>query len=134
MNPVYPSLEGEGTLSVHKAKIKGFKLFTAVSKVAEKDSLNNPDVSNVEIKTSIKNNIITLKPVKMRIAGFRPKIQGQTSFDGKLNLKFRLGLPPLGIIGIPFNITGTQDKPIVKMGRGKNNEPITETSDEDAEE
>jgi AsmA protein len=134
MSPVYPSLEGGGTLSVHKAKIKGFKLFTAISKASEKDSLNNPDLSNVEIKTTIKNNIITLKPVKMRIAGFRPKIQGQTSFDGKLNLKFRLGLPPLGIIGIPFNITGTQSKPIVKLGRGKNNEPLTETSDEEAEE
>ncbi|MFN9709990.1 MAG: hypothetical protein ACK55K_01105, partial [Bacteroidota bacterium] len=114
--------------------IKGFKLFTAVSKAAEKDSLNNPDLSNIDIKTTIKNNVITLKPVKMRIAGFRPKIQGQTSFDGKLNLKFRLGLPPLGIIGIPFNITGTQEKPIVKLGRGKNNEPLTETSEEEAEE
>jgi AsmA protein len=131
MSPIYPSLEGEGTLSVLKAKIKGFKLFTAVSKAAEKDSLNNPNLSNVDIKTSIKNNIITLKPVKMRIAGFRPKIQGQTSFDGKLNLKFRLGLPPLGIVGIPFNITGTQSNPIVKMGRGKNNEPLTEISEEE---
>jgi AsmA protein len=133
MSPIFPSLEGGGTLSVHKAKIKGFKLFTAISKASEKDSLNNPDVSNIEIKTTIKNNVITLLPLKMRVAGFRPKIQGQTSFDGKLNLKFRLGLPPLGIVGIPFNITGTQEKPIVKMGRGKNNEPLTETTDEDTE-
>ena len=134
MSPIYSSLEGEGTLSILKAKIKGFKLFTAVSKAAEKDSLNNPNLSNIDIQTSIKNNIITLKPVKMRIAGFRPKIQGQTSFDGKLNLKFRLGLPPLGIVGIPFNITGTQSNPIVKMGRGKNNEPLTETSEEESDE
>ncbi|MFN9710812.1 MAG: hypothetical protein ACK55K_05325, partial [Bacteroidota bacterium] len=28
MSPIYPSLEGEGTLSILKAKIKGFKLFT----------------------------------------------------------------------------------------------------------
>jgi AsmA protein len=47
----------------------------------------------------------------MKIAGFRPKVEGQVSFDGKLNLKGRIGLPPFGIIGIPFSVTGTQDDP-----------------------
>jgi AsmA protein len=28
-----------------------------------------------------------------------------------------LGLPPFGLIGIPLKITGTQDNPIVKMGK-----------------
>ncbi len=134
MSPVFPSLEGEGVLSVQKAKIKGFKLLTAISKATEKDSLNNPSVSNIQIKTSIKNNLITLAPLKMKIAGFRPRIQGQSSFDGHINFKCRLGLPPLGIIGIPFSITGTQSNPIVKMKRGKNNQPLTETSDDEAEE
>ncbi|MFY8005574.1 MAG: hypothetical protein ACOVNR_12035, partial [Chitinophagaceae bacterium] len=59
---------------------------------------------------------------------FRPKFSGQVSFDGDLNLKFRLGLPPLGIFGIPMNITGNQNNPIIRLGRGKNNEPLTERS------
>jgi AsmA protein len=67
----------------------------------------------------------------MKISGFYPKIQGETTFDGQLNLKFRLGLPPLGLVGIPFNVTGTGSKPIVKLGRGKNNEALKETSEED---
>ncbi len=29
----------------------------------------------------------------------------------------RLGLPPLGIIGIPIMVTGTQDDPKIKLGR-----------------
>ena len=65
----------------------------------------------------------------MRIAGFRPKMQGEVSFDGKLNIKFRLGLPPLGLFGIPMTITGTQEKPVIKMKRGNNNEPLQEKSD-----
>jgi AsmA protein len=69
----------------------------------------------------------------MRIAGLWPRIKGQTSFDGQLNLKMRLGLPPLGIVGIPFNITGTQSKPIVKLGRGKNNKDLKESEEEDWE-
>lgn len=132
MEPVLPSLEGGGTLSLLKIKLKGYKLFSAIGKASGKDSLNsNQNISNVDIKTTIKNNIITLEPLKMRIAGFWPRIKGQTSFDGQLNLKFRLGLPPLGIIGIPFNVTGTQSKPIVKLGRGKKNKDLTETEDED---
>jgi AsmA protein len=114
--------------------MKSFKMFSAVSKETGKDSLNNADISKVDIKTKIKNNIITIEPVKMRVAGFRPKLQGQVSFDGKLNIKFRLGLPPLGIFGIPMTITGTGDKPIIKLKRGDNNQPLQETSDVETED
>ena len=37
----------------------------------------------------------------------------------------RLGLPPLGIIGIPLKITGTQDDPKVQLG--KQTEDLEET-------
>jgi len=117
MMPVYPSLEGGGVLSVKNIKMKGFKLFNAVSKTTEHDGLRNPDLSEIDIKTVVKNNIMTVDQFKFKVAGFRPKIAGQASLDGKLNLKMRLGLPPLGIIGIPLKITGTQEKPIVKIGK-----------------
>ena len=133
MHPVLPSLNGGGILSIKKIKLKGFRLFSSVEKATGRDSLQNGDISKVDIKTSIKNNIINLEPLKLRIAGFRPKMQGQVSLDGKLNLKFRLGLPPLGIFGIPMTITGTEDKPIIKFRRGSNNQPLQETSDTEDE-
>ncbi|MEK8179383.1 AsmA family protein [Flavobacterium buctense] len=117
MQPVYPSLTGSGVLSVKKVKMKGFKLFGAVSKKTGKDAIKNPDLSQVDIKTTIKNNIINIERFKFKVAGFRPRIEGQTSFDGNLNIKMRLGLPPFGIIGIPIKVTGTQDNPKVKLGR-----------------
>ena len=129
MQPIYPSLVGGGTLSVKDVKMKGFKMFNVVSKKTGKDGIKNPDVSKVDIKTNIKNNIITIDRFKFKVAGFRPRIEGKTSFDGKLNLKMRLGLPPLGIIGIPLTITGTQDNPKVKVG--KNAEDLEETEYEE---
>ncbi len=126
MHPVYPSLEGGGTISVKDVKVKGLKLFAAISKAAAKDSINDPHLKTTDIKTTIKNNIINIEKFKFKVYGFRPRIEGQTSFDGALNLKIRLGLPPLGIIGIPLNVTGTQDDPKVRLGKGKNNE-IQET-------
>jgi AsmA protein len=132
MFPVYPSLEGGGVLSVKAVKMKGFKLFSAAGKAAGKDSLTgNSDISKVDIKTSIKNNIITIEQTKIRVFPFRLRIAGQASFDGQMNLKFRIGLPPLGIFGIPMNITGTQDKPIIKMNSGSNNPELKETEDQE---
>jgi AsmA protein len=117
MQPIYPSLVGGGTLSVKEVKMRGFRMFGAVGQKTGTESIKNPDVTKVAIKTTIKNNIITIERFKFKFAGFRPRIEGTTSFDGKLNIKMRLGLPPLGIIGIPLNVTGTQEAPKVKLGR-----------------
>jgi AsmA protein len=117
MKPIFPSLTGGGVLSVKDVKMKGFKMFNSVSKSTNFEGIKDPNVTKVSIKTTIKNNIIAIEQFKFKFAGFRPRIEGTTSFDGQLNLKMRLGLPPLGIIGIPLTVTGTQDKPKVKLGR-----------------
>ena len=127
MDPVYPSLVGGGTLSVKDIKVRGLKMFNAVSKATNSESMQNPDLSKVDIKTTIKNNIMTVGRFKFKFAGFRPRIEGTTSLDGKLNLKMRLGLPPLGIFGIPLTVTGTQDNPKIKLGR--KTEDLEETKD-----
>lgn len=129
MHPVYPSLKGSGILSLQDVKVKGLKLLGAVSKATNRDSLNNPNLKKIDIKTSIANNIITLEKTKMRIFGFRPRFEGQISFDGKLNISGRIGLPPLGIIGIPFKVTGTEDKPIVKLRRENDSDKLEETEE-----
>ncbi|UKJ08660.1 AsmA-like C-terminal region-containing protein [Solitalea lacus] len=127
MMPIYPSLEGSGVLSIKDVKVAGLKMFTAVSKSTGREDINNPNLKKVEVKTSIKNNVIHVSPTKFKIAGFRPKIEGQTTFDGKLNLKFRLGLPPFGLLGIPMTVTGTRDDPRVKLGKETKDEKELET-------
>ncbi|MFB3389384.1 AsmA family protein [Flavobacterium sp. LAR06] len=127
MEPVYPSLTGGGTLSVKDVKVRGLKMFNAVSKETSSEAMKNPDLSKVDIKTTIKNNIMTVERFKFKFAGFRPRIEGTTSLDGKLNLKMRLGLPPLGIFGIPLTVTGTQDNPKIKVGR--KSQDLEETKD-----
>lgn len=127
MEPVYPSLVGGGTLSVKDVKLRGLKMFNAVSQKTNSDAIKNPDVSKVDIKTTIRNNIMTIEQFKFKFAGFRPRIEGTTSLDGKLNLKMRLGLPPLGILGVPLTVTGSQDNPKIKIGR--KTEDLEETKD-----
>jgi AsmA protein len=127
MMPVYPSLIGGGMLSIKDVKVKGMKMFNAVSKTTDHEAIKNPELSKVDIKTTVKNNIITIERFKFKFAGFRPRIEGTSSLDGRLNIKMRLGLPPLGIIGIPLTVTGNKDNPKVKVGR--KGDEIEETQD-----
>jgi len=127
MNPIYSSLEGGGVLTLKKVKVMGLKLFTAMSRNLGKDKIKNPDLSKVDLKSTIKNNVITLEKTKMKFAGFRFRVGGQTNFNGSLDLKTRLGLPPLGIVGIPIRVLGTMENPKFKYGRGNNDENIEET-------
>jgi AsmA protein len=130
MQPVYPSLTGGGILSVKKVRLNGFRLFGAVGNRTNHKGIDSGDVSKVNIETSIARNVITIKQTKIRMAGFRLKFDGQVSFDNALNLHFRLGLPPLGIFGIPMTITGTETKPIIHLGKGKQEDELKETDDD----
>lgn len=131
MEPVFPSLLGNGVISVKNVKMYGMKMFNNVARKTSKESIKNPELNQVDIKSSIKNNIITVERFKFKFAGFRPRIEGTTSLDGRLNLKMRLGLPPLGIFGIPLTITGNKDNPKIKIGR--KTEDLEETEDKDTE-
>jgi AsmA protein len=131
MSPVYSSLEGGGVLSVRNIKFKGFKLLNNASKESGREVLNDPDVKDVKLKTTIKNNIIALEKVKIKMAGFRLRVEGQSDFDHHLRFKMRLGLPPLGIIGIPMTVSGTSDNPKIKVGK-EQQEQLPEQEDEGA--
>ncbi|TDO71093.1 AsmA protein [Flavobacterium chryseum] len=115
MGPIYESLEGEGILNLRDVKVKGLKLFDGISSQTGQDGLNNPDLKGIEIKSNIDNNLIHIQPFTFSVASFRPTIKGTTSFDGLLDLRMRLGLPPFGLVGFPITITGTHDDPKIKI-------------------
>jgi AsmA protein len=127
MEPVFPSLIGNGVISVKNVKMYGMKMLNTVASKTSHEKMKDPELNKVDIKSSIKNNIITIERFKFKFAGFRPRIEGTSSLDGRLNLKMRLGLPPLGIFGIPLTITGNKDNPKIKVGR--QSEDLEETKD-----
>ncbi|MDR7370025.1 AsmA family protein [Flavobacterium aquidurense] len=115
MGPIYESLEGGGTLNLRDVQIKGLKLFDGISSQTGQKGLDNPDLKGIEIVSTIDNNLIHIEPFTFSVASFRPTIKGTTSFDGLLDLRMRLGLPPFGIVGFPIVITGTHEDPKIKI-------------------
>ncbi len=115
MSPIYASLQGGGTVSVRDVKVSGLKMFGGISKKTGSDGLNNPNLKDIQIKTTIDNNLIRIHPFTFKVAGFRPTVKGTTSFDGLLDVRVRLGLPPGGLVGVPISVTGTHEDPKIKV-------------------
>jgi AsmA protein len=77
--------------------------------------------------------VVTLEKTKIKVAGFRLRLQGQTDFDGRIKFNCRVGLPPFGIIGIPVKVTGTGEQPIIKTRR-TDSLPLEEQKEEETEQ
>lgn len=131
MYPNMKSIKGAGDLILENIQFKGFKLFNAVAKETKTDALHDANVKNVVVKTRIENNVMTIDRTKFKILGFRPRVEGQVTLDGKMNIGMRLGLPPFGIIGIPITVKGDSDAFDIKVGKYK--EEALEETDEDYE-
>lgn len=115
MGPIYESLEGGGTVSVRDVKVAGLKLFGNLGDKTGSEGFNNPDMKGIDIITHIDNNLIHIDKFTFKVAVFRPSVSGTTSFDGELDLRIRLGLPPFGLIGLPVTVTGTHEDPKIKF-------------------
>ena len=115
MKPIYPSLEGGGNVNLKDVEVKNLKMLSAVGNDIGANAFNNPDMKGVDIKTNIKNNLIHVDPFTFKVSVLRPSISGTTSFNGLLDFRIRVGLPPGGWIGFPVVVTGTHEKPKIKI-------------------
>ncbi|NOJ76409.1 AsmA-like C-terminal region-containing protein [Empedobacter stercoris] len=129
MFPKMKTIKGEGSFMLEDIKFLGFKVFNTVAEKTSTDALHDANLKKVNLKTKIENNVITINRTKFKIAGFRPRIEGQVTLDGYMNLGMRLGLPPFGIIGIPIKITGPADTFEVEVGK-YHKEDLDESDDE----
>lgn len=129
MDADFRSIAGEGTLTLEDIKFKNFKLLNQVAKKADAADLEKAAFNKIDIHSTIKDNVMTITPVTMKMSAFRGKLEGQVTMDGKLNIGFRLGLPPMGLINIPMKITGTADDFDISTGKYREDSTFTEESE-----
>ncbi|WP_228428662.1 AsmA-like C-terminal region-containing protein [Chryseobacterium indoltheticum] len=115
MTPIYPSLEGGGVVNLRDVEVKNLKMLSAVGDNIGAKAFNDPDMKGVNIETHIKNNLIHVDKFTFKVSILRPTISGTTSFNGLLDLRVRVGILPGGLIGFPIVVTGTHEKPKVKI-------------------
>ncbi|MET1056359.1 MAG: AsmA-like C-terminal region-containing protein [Pedobacter sp.] len=115
MNPIYPSLEGGGVVNLRDVAVKNYKMLSVIGDKVGADAFNNPDMKGVNIETNIKDNLIHIKEFGFKVSVLRPAISGTVSLNGLLDVLVKVGLPPAGWIGVPVVVTGTQEKPQIKV-------------------
>jgi len=115
MSPIYPSLEGGGVVNLRDVAVKNLKMLSVIGDQVGADAFNNPDMKGVNIETHIKDNLIHIDEFTFKVSVLRPSISGTTSFNGLLDILVKVGLPPGGWIGVPVVVTGTHDKPKIKI-------------------
>ncbi|CEJ69308.1 AsmA family protein [Chryseobacterium oranimense G311] len=115
MSPIYPSLEGGGIVNLRDVEVKNLKMLSAVGDNLGSKAFDNPDMKGVNIETHIRNNLIHVDKFTFKVSVLRPSISGTTCFNGLLDLRVRVGLPPGGWIGFPIVVTGTHTKPKIKI-------------------
>ncbi|MDQ0595210.1 AsmA protein [Chryseobacterium ginsenosidimutans] len=115
MKPIYPSLEGGGVVNLRDVEVKNLKMLSAVGDNIGAKAFNDPDMKGVNIETHIKNNLIHVDKFTFKVSILRPTISGTTSLNGLLDLRIRVGILPGGLIGFPIVVTGTHEKPKVKI-------------------
>jgi AsmA protein len=115
MKPIYPSLEGGGVVNLRDVEVKNLKMLSAVGDNIGAKAFDNPDMKGVNIETHVKNNLIHVDKFTFKVSILRPTISGTTSFNGLLDLRIRVGILPGGIVGFPVVVTGTHEKPKIKI-------------------
>jgi hypothetical protein len=118
LSPVMASLTGGGTIIIEDAEIKGMKMFNNVSAISNKKELNDPKVKNITMETEIKGGKVYIKPVSFQIGKYFTELEGSQSFDNTMDYVLKISVPSLHKLKVPFHISGTVSKPVVKLGKG----------------
>jgi hypothetical protein len=117
-SPAMATLTGGGTIIVEDAEIKGMKVFNHVSNITNKKELNDPKVKTMTLETEIKGGKVYIKPVAFQIGKYLTELEGSQGFDNTIDYVLKLSVPSLHKIKVPFHISGTVNKPVVKLGKG----------------
>ncbi|MBS1651828.1 MAG: AsmA family protein [Bacteroidetes bacterium] len=120
-SPILSTLTGSGTIVIDSVKVKGMKIMNTLKNVSKKDEFNNPSLSDVSIETEIKGGKIFMKPFSFQAGKFLTEVDGWQGFDEKMEYFIKLSVLPFKKIKIPISVSGTSDKPIIKMGKGFSN-------------
>lgn len=121
-SPIYSTLSGSGKIVIDSVSVKGMKMMNNLHKVSKKDEFKDPKLNDVTIDSEIKKGRFIMYPFTFKVSKFLTEVEGEQGIvDESLNYSIKLSVPPFNKLKIPVSITGTSDKPVIKMGKGFDN-------------
>lgn len=93
MTPVFPSLDGAGTLQTSELALRDFPALSKLAAVTKLDVLNNPTLQALKAAFRIDNGRLTVQPFNVTLGGVAATIAGSNGLDQTLRYTMNLHVP-----------------------------------------
>lgn len=120
MNPLLPTMQGNGSLSTHDLSLSGVKVIDQIAEAIKQPSLKEMKVKDMAIDFTIKDGRIATKPFDIKLGNYAMNLSGSTGLDqtidysGKLKLSASTG-DLAKLTTIDLKIGGTFASPKVSL-------------------
>lgn len=98
MNPVYPSLFGEGNVFTKNVEIRDFKALEKIGMAFKSNTLQNPALKDLSMALKIADGKLWVEPFTNKIGDIKMTVAGSNSFDQSIDyvLSFQIPREELG--------------------------------------
>ncbi|MBP8945001.1 MAG: hypothetical protein KBG25_03720 [Paludibacteraceae bacterium] len=113
------SLNANGVFSTRAVGIKNSPIFNALANNLNRPEFMQPTLKDIALKFEILNGKIFIKPFDFKISNIKMNLGGSSSLNKEIDFQGIIQLPDQVNIGrfstVKVNITGTYDKPKIKL-------------------
>lgn len=93
LNPVYPTLFANGTLTIPNAEISNVKAFNKIADALKNDKYRKLAINNVKLDYKVESGRIYTQPFDVKVAGQKMTLSGSTGLDQTIDYKGMVAIP-----------------------------------------
>jgi len=93
MMPLFPTLDGGGTLATSKLGMRGFPVLKSIADKTRLQFLNDPTVESLEATFRIANGRLSVQPFDVKLGGAAMRVAGSNGLDQSLEYHLDLRVP-----------------------------------------
>jgi hypothetical protein len=93
MNPLLPSLNGKGILSISGGKVKDFSVMKGINSLAKTSLPTEVLLNDLKIKTAIVDGRVNFEPFDVKAGGQVVNIGGSNGLDGTVDYRIKTSVP-----------------------------------------
>ncbi len=122
LDPVFPSLSGEGLLQSSEVQISDVAVLNALALSLKNDALRQISTKDLKIPFSLKEGRVFTDPFSFGVHGMRFDLSGSTGVDQTIDYSLGVTLPPqmaqAGMTRLQGSIGGSFSRPQVRLDAG----------------
>ncbi len=104
LEPVFNSLNGDGSLFSSEIKIAGFKALDKLGDALKMNELKEQTINNVRARFEIKDGKVEVKPFNIKMGNINTEVKGTTSLNQDIDYQLKMNIPKNQIPGSVLDI------------------------------